>query len=336
MKKTCLVMLMMFLGAAYVRGEKMKQEKRSDLRPSDGYITTGDGVRLFFQILGSGEKTVIIPNAIYLFDDFKRLVDGRTLIFYDLRNRGRSDHVSDASKLKGGIRHDVDDLEAVRQHFGVNKVDVIGHSYLGLMVILYALKYPLHVNRVVQIGPIQPKPSKQYPAHLTGADATLVEVSTKLAQLQKERESENPTEFCKKWWSIARAIYVADPADADKISSWGFCDLPTELNMMKHYTENIAPSIQSLNLEAEEVAMVKAPVLTVHGKRDRNAPYGGGREWALMLPRARLVTIENAAHAPWVEAPDRVFSSIETFLEGMWPEAAQEVKSLDPQDDAVR
>src|SRR5437667_10930358 len=39
--------------------------------------------------------------------------------------------------------------------------------------------------------------------------------------------------------------------------------------------------------------------LTVHGTKDRSSPYGGGREWALMLPNARLLTIENVAHAPW-------------------------------------
>lgn len=33
-----------------------------------------------------------------------------------------------------------------------------------------------------------------------------------------------------------------------------------------------------------------------------------------MLPNARLVTIDNAAHAPWVEAPDEVFGAIDEFL----------------------
>ena len=98
------------------------------MRPSEGYVATEDGVRLFFQKVGSGVQTVIIPNGIYLFDDFKRFADGRTLIFYDLRNRGRSDTVGDGAKLARGIHHDVDDLDAVRRHFGVSRVDAIGHS----------------------------------------------------------------------------------------------------------------------------------------------------------------------------------------------------------------
>jgi proline iminopeptidase len=293
---------------------------------SECYVTTEDGVRLFFQQVGTGPK-VVIPNGICLFDDLKRFADGRTLIFYDVRNRGRSDPISNPAKLARGIHHDVDDLDAVRRHFGIGQVDLIGHSYIGLMVGLYAIKYPANVNRVVQIGPMQPNVSKQYPTHLTNTDATLAEVLSKLAELQKERSSQDPQEFCKKFWSILRVIYVANPADAEKIK-WDRCDLPNERNFMKYWTEHVFPSIQNLNLAADEVAKVKTPVLVVHGTKDRSSPYGGGRDWAMMFANARLVTVENAAHAPWIEAPERVFGAIETFLDGQWPEAAQKVTIL--------
>ena len=37
-------------------GPKMNQEKRNDMGPSEGYITTDDGIRLFFQKLGTARK----------------------------------------------------------------------------------------------------------------------------------------------------------------------------------------------------------------------------------------------------------------------------------------
>ena len=265
-----------------------------------GYLTTGDGVRLFFQRVGDGPKAVLIPNGLHLLDDFESLSDGRTLIYYDLRNRGWSDPVSDLAKLARGVHNDVDDLDAVRRHFGVNQVDVIGHSYLGLTVILYAIKYPGHVNRVVQIGPMQPYAGKQYPAHLTYADAILNEVFSKLGKLQKERESVDPVEFCNKFWDILRVIYVSNPADAGRIN-WGRCELANERNMMRYWNESILPSIKELNFN--DISKAQVPVLTIHGMKDRSAPYGGGREWAMMLPNARLLTIENGGHAPWVESP---------------------------------
>ena len=35
---------------------------------------------------------------------------------------------------------------------------------------------------------------------------------------------------------------------------------------------------------------------------------------------------------PWIEAPEKVFSSIKAFLDGAWPEAAHRVELLDPKD----
>src|SRR5438270_10693887 len=56
---------------------------------SQGYIPSDHGVRLFFQQEGDGPAAVIIPHALFLHDDFRRLAKTRTLIFLDWRNRGR-------------------------------------------------------------------------------------------------------------------------------------------------------------------------------------------------------------------------------------------------------
>ena len=294
------------------------------MRSSDGHVTTTDGVRLYVRRLGDGPGAVIVPNGIYLIPDFEWIASGRTVLFYDVRNRGLSDTITDESRIGQGIRHDVDDLDAVRRDAGFDRIALVGHSYVGLTVILYAMKYPAHVDRVIQIGPIPPSQGKQYPADLTGADATLGEVLTQLAQLEKERPLHDPTEFCRKVWSVLRVLYVADPADAHKIT-WARCDVPNECAFMKYWTQTILPSIQRISLTADDLARVTAPVLTIHGTRDRSAPYGGGRDWASMLPNARLATIEGAAHAPWIEDPAKVFGSIEAFLKGEWPESAEAV-----------
>ena len=297
--------------------------------PSEGYLTTEDGVRLFFQKFGNSPTAVIVPNAVHMFDSFHHLAGNRTVIFFDLRNRGRSDSISDRSKLIRGIHQDVDDIEAVRRHFEITSVDLLGHSYAGLMVILYALKYPAHIRRIVQIGASQPDASTQYPAHLTGADATLAAFPGKLGQLQNESQSQDPKETSRKFWAALRELMVANPNDADKIQ-WKPFDCPNEVSFMNHWIENILPSIQGIHLGAADVSKILAPVLSIHGTRDRQAPYGSGREWALILPNARLLAVENAAHVPWIEAPEQVFGGIDTFLDGAWPEAAQMVKSLNP------
>ena len=64
------------------------------------YVQTGEGVRLFVRKLGHGVDTVIIPNAIYMEEDFERLSHTHTVILFDLRNRGRSDAVDDPAQLR--------------------------------------------------------------------------------------------------------------------------------------------------------------------------------------------------------------------------------------------
>ena len=291
------------------------------------YVTADDGVRLFVERMGSGPDTVIIPNRVYLQDAFRRLAERRTLLFCDPRNRGRSDAISDPSRMEKGIHHDVDDFEAIRRHYGFARINLLGHSYMGLVVALYAMRYPDHAARVVQIGPVGPDLLRQYPPPLSNADRTLTEVLARLSELQKNRQSFDPAAFCRKFWATLRPLYVVDPADADRLG-WEPCDLPNETAFMKPWNEHVLPSIQRLQLTADDFARVRAAVLVIHGRKDRSSAYGGGRDWASRLPDARLVTVDNAAHVPWIEAPELVFDAIETFLDGGWPEAAEKVTAV--------
>ena len=291
------------------------------MRTSEGFVTAPDGVRLFFQTMGSGPQ-LVVPNGIYFSGDFQRVAESRTLVCYDPRNRGRSDAVTDPGKLARGVLQDADDLEIVRRHFAINRMDVMAHSYMGAVAALYAKYYPGKVNRAILIGPIQPDASKTYPAHLTGADAGLAEILSKLAQLRNEPEGQAR---CQKFWSILRPLYVVNPADAERIR-WDRCELANERNLMKYYSQHVLPSIQRLAFSAADFEDLRAPVLIIHGTKDRSSPYGGGRDWSSIFPDARLLTVENAGHAPWIEAPELVFGGIRVFLDGEWPEAARDVR----------
>lgn len=296
-----------------------------------GYVTTPDGVKLFYQKVGKGRQSVILPGALFLFRDFRRLEKGRTLIFYDMRDRGRSDAVQDRGRIT--IQNDVDDLEAIRRHFVIDKPDLVGFSYLGMMVVLYATQHPDHVARIVQLGPVPRQFGAKYPASLMPQDSPAVPDPTLLKQLEQlEKDGyirEHPKDFCEKEWQVTRAQLVGNPSSVPKLGP-GQCTMPNEwpVHLYPHFDASIG-SIQSLNFPAEAVANLKVPVLIIHGTKDRNAPYGSGREWAMTLPNARLVTIPGAAHMSWVDAPELVFSSIELFLNGTWPPHAEKVTRLE-------
>jgi pimeloyl-ACP methyl ester carboxylesterase/catechol 2,3-dioxygenase-like lactoylglutathione lyase family enzyme len=291
----------------------------------EGYVTTADGVRLFYRKAGSGSQTVIVPLGFMLFQDFQSLAKDRIMIFYDMRNRGHSDSLTDTSKIS--IQADVDDLEAVRRHFNAPKVSLIGESYLGMMVVLYATQHPEHVERIVQIGPVPRKFGTKYPPEYTAQDTDKIPDPAQMKNLERLRaegfEKTHPREYCEQDWAVTRTMLVGNPVNAEKAGP-GYCEFSNEwpTNLDKHFEASIR-SIERLQIRDEDLARVTMPVLTIHGTRDRNAPYGSGREWAATLPDARLLTVEGAAHFPWLDNPALVFSSITDFLSGHWPVAAQ-------------
>ena len=292
-------------------------------RAGQTLITTADGTRLCIDTLGDANPLVLVPNGGYLVDDLAPLAARRRLAFHDPRSRGKSDAVAG-----GGILQDVDDMRTVALHVTDAPVDVIAHSFAGLIAVLYAKAWPGGVRRVVLIGPLGPHPDREYPPSLMNRDETFARVMRELGTLLPQRAKWPPEEFCQRVWSVLGALYVTNPADAGRIR-WGRCDLENERNGLRYFQDVTLPSIRALALTADDLRAVDIPVLVVHGTKDRSAPYGGGREWAMMLPDARLLSIEGAGHAPWIEAPERVLPAIETFLDGDWPDGAERVTRLE-------
>jgi proline iminopeptidase len=300
----------------------------------EGYVTTDDGVRIFYQVVGDGPQTLVLPGRLFLIHTMRQLAAGRRLIFYDTRARGRSDPIHDATRET--IMDDVRDLEAVRRHFGAEKFVPVGYSYMGLLVILYAKDHPQHVERVIQMGPVPMDYRTKYPAGLSeDYNASLDPAGAKkLDELQKQGfDRSHPKEYCEQEWNVSRFALVGDPAHVDRIGipKTGLCEFTNEwpVNLDSHFEASFA-SIQKVQLTKEELAKVSMPVLTIHGTKDRNAPYGSGREWAMTLPNARLLTVPGGAHQSFDEYPEIVLPAIDQFLKGSWPKGTERVTSINP------
>lgn len=298
----------------------------------EGFVATADGTRLFYRKVGNGPLPVILPADVFLHPAFDRLADGRTLYYYDMRNRGLSDSVG--PDRANSIQQDVLDLEAVRAHFGLDSVDLVGFSYLGLMVMMYAVEHPQHVRRVVQLGPAPIRFDTAYPEGLAAGDFQAAMDSTALAEVRRLRAEglplSDPAEYCRRENAVTRVALVGDPANASRLNQ-DLCDKPNEwpTRLGDHFARHFT-SVQALALDRGAFEKFARPVLTIHGRLDRNAAYGGGREWAMTLPDARLVTVPRGAHCAWADDPDLVFGAIDEFLDGAWPAAAERVTSLVP------
>jgi pimeloyl-ACP methyl ester carboxylesterase len=299
--------------------------------PNEGFVTTEDGLQLFYREVGSGSQTVIVPASLFLYRDLSALATGRRMIFYDMRGRGRSDRVAYSTHIT--IQWDVRDLETIRKHSGAEQITPIGWSYLGLMVMMYAAEHPDRVERVVQIGPVSRKYGTTYSRDLTAADLPPVPDSAANAEIARLRRSalatQNPMALCRREYQLTRAGLVGDPRLEYKVPD--VCEYENEwpMNFGRHIRHHFVGSIMPLDMSWTTFARVAMPVLTIHGTHDRNASYGAGREWVSQLPNARLLTVPGAAHMPWIDQPALVLGALDEFLKGEWPPDARPVANPD-------
>src|SRR5438093_739278 len=114
-----------------------------------------NGVRLYTRRVGHGPPVVVLhggPGAHhdYLLPQYDHLAEGgRTLLYYDQRGGGRSPVPRD---IPVGWREHVVDLEALRGHWGLDRLTVIGYSWGGLLALLYALEHPDRIARLALVS----------------------------------------------------------------------------------------------------------------------------------------------------------------------------------------
>ena len=109
---------------------------------------------LFERHFGSGEPLIILHGLFGQSDNWtsiaRKLGENFSVYTLDLRNHGQSGH-------DNAMNYDVmaDDLLETIDHFGIQKMHLIGHSMGGKVAMLFALKYPERIKKMIiaDIGP---------------------------------------------------------------------------------------------------------------------------------------------------------------------------------------
>jgi len=289
------------------------------LQSRQGYVEAAEGIRLFYRLEGNGPQVAVFVQGgpgVDLRDvapDFEGLTRGRTVIHYDHRGGGRSTLPEDLSLLH--IDRLVEDLEAVRKHFGLERMDVVASSFGPIVAGLYAARYPERVRRLVlvaSVGPRRTPYTEQYGRELF---SRLGEAErTRLMQIfQSMDKAEDPIALCREYWSLTGPLQVADPEALSRQRS-AVCSGTAESVRygITRTSPRVLASLGDWDLRPE-LARVRAPTLVIHGEQDI-FPLEGAREWAASIPGAKLLIVPGAGHAPHVERPGLVFPAVEAFL----------------------
>jgi proline iminopeptidase len=251
--------------------------------------------------------------------DFGPLAERHRLLFYDQRGGGRSELLGDDAALYTMARH-VADLEALRRHFGLERMTLVAHSFGPAVAASYAMAHPDRVARMILIGPVPPRAGDLWKRYGEAMDSQLT--ADERAQLAKLEEAmvrgPDPVQACRAYWAIAVKPRVARPELASKVTG-DFCGagaaaIRAGMGIAGPHT---LTSLGEWDFRPA-LAAVKAPTLIVHGELEA-IPMDLVEEWTTALPAARLVKVPGASHFPYVERPDLVWPAIEEFLQATPP-----------------
>lgn len=217
--------------------------------------------------------------------------DRRRVVYWDQRGGGASVLLDGVDPGSWGDH--VADLEAVRRHLAVERVDVLGFSWGALLALLYALEHPARVGRLVLVSP--PAMAATGPGS-AGARGPRVEAATAIGSDTGE---------------ALRARFLARVAPALFDPSRALALTPVEAR--EDVADAVWRSLGRYDLRPRLPSLRAVPALVVYGAED---PVGAvGAVDAVEGVGATRLTVARCGHAPFVEAPSVFFGCVRGFLD---------------------
>ncbi|MCJ1676780.1 alpha/beta hydrolase [Streptomyces sp. APSN-46.1] len=277
---------------------------------------TYDGTELAYHVRGEGEPLICLPGgamraSAYL-GDLGGLASGRGLILLDLRGTGDSAIPADESTYR--VDHQVADVEALRIHLGLERVDLLAHSAGANLAQLYAAAHPERVRRMVLVTPTAwavdlPVTDEQ---RLEGARlrAGGEPYDTAIAAYERILAGGTTDADLDADWDLAAPLFYGvwdERAQADyRAGAWQQNE--------KAAAAFAGPGAFDPPATRAGLRQVGAEVLVLAGEVDGNPRPALAARLAELFPKGSVDVQAGAAHFPWLDDPRWFAARVERFL----------------------
>ena len=268
------------------------------------------GVTIWYEVRGSGSGTpLVVANGgpgfdhSYLLcgDVWDRLAKGRKVVFYDQRGNGQSSELKDGQPC--GLAEQIDDLDALRAHLELDKIDLLGHSWGGYLVMAYASRHPERIAHLMIVDSAAPKIQDTlflfkniYPETTEREDglAFAVELGDEKAIAADVHEY------------LTMLFYSPQVREAFLARSSSFVYRQT-------VNRAVWGDLQRFDLNPE-LPKFTFPTLVVTGRYDFNVAPSVAYSIHKAIPESDFAVFENSGHLPFCEEPDGFIQRVEGFL----------------------
>jgi pimeloyl-ACP methyl ester carboxylesterase len=289
------------------------EQTRARYPDSDGYVER-DGVRVFYEVYGHGEPTVLfLPTWTIIHSRHWKLqlpyfARHARAITFDPRGNGRSDRPSDSAAYDEA--EFAADALAVLDATGTERAVVVSLSLGAQRALLLAAEHPERVAGAVFIGPALPL------GGLEGRRATLDRFDEEL------ETDEGWAKYNRHYWLRDYESFLefffshcfSEPHSTKQIEDcigWG---LETDADTL--VASEGGAGLGSREKVEEVSAQIRCPVLVIHGEEDRIRPVAHGAELA-RLTGGTFVAFEGGGHLPHARDPVKVNLLIRDFVESV-------------------
>lgn len=231
------------------------------------------------------------------------------VVLFDPRGTGCSDPPVDG---RYELEDYADDLDALRGHLGLERIDLLGHSHGGFVGMVYALRHPGHLRRLV-LASTAPSFGAELSAEAETAFASHRDrpwYADSLDAQRRRREWDFTTreEAAALFAREGRLWFAGDNAEVEVFLA-EFAGQRPDTDALRYFNERLAPGYDL----RPRLGEIEAPTLVINGERDYFGPRFSARELAA-IPDSRVVMIPDAGHFTFVEAPQRFSDEVAAFL----------------------
>jgi proline iminopeptidase len=298
----------------------------ADKYPIEEGFTDTNGLLIYYIQVGVGEPLVILhggPGASheYLLPYLLPLARNNRLIFIDERGSGRSQKIEDPSGYT--VENMVEDVEGVRVSLGLGKINLLGHSYGGVLAQAYGLKYQEHLNHLIlcstfhstsKMNAVFQKELAVMPAETRHKILTLEKVGLYGKGKDYER-NRYPEAYMKLAWGEGYFPYLYqnhpdpnfDPVQ-EGIMAW---DLYREM-WGSHGEFIIDGNLKSVEY-ADRLGTLHVPTLIVVGDHDECDPVLS-REMNSLIPGSKLAILPKSGHLTFVDQNGLFLRTVGEFV----------------------